>query len=71
MTYRYCQLAQGRRIKSPQGIDWQSLIAIVPVDANGNEILPKNELDALVLGARQVIEYNIIDSVMYAELERR
>lgn len=71
MTLRYCLLAQGRKIRSPQGIDWQSLIAVVPIDTFGNEILPKSEVDALVLGARQVVRYNIIDGVMYAEIEKR
>lgn len=64
MTYRYVNLAAGRKKK------WKDVIDTVPCDMYGT-VLTFGSEDEEMFGtwAKKVLEYEIIDKIMYCKLE--
>jgi len=69
MTYRYCQLAQGKNLSERSGILWRDIVAVVPCNKNGEELVFKNEADELFLWEKQVVSWEIKEHILYARLE--
>ena len=64
MTYRYISMAAGRLPR------YRHILDVVACDKNGREFPPMTEDEEMFrLWTRKVIDYNVVDNVLYAKLE--